>query len=237
MPGLLVLLFWLWLAVSIGIYAFRFFTTGSVRGAKPEEPAAEPDDPYAAFEVQLAAMATSDESVIPTTTEPGDLAAAPAPGFEAFSPAAGDLGAAPQADPTPIEQPAPIMANPSPIAAMASPPRVGDAVRALTLAEALEGIEMPADLIPLGTDRFDPRHMQFFTDAFAPGEVGAALADELERLGFAVTPIEDTAIRVDQPHASVEVRILPDRASIVGALGERGQALPDAAVVVDFQLG
>ncbi|MEM8708271.1 MAG: hypothetical protein AAGE98_17540 [Actinomycetota bacterium] len=263
MPGFLVLLFWLWLAVSIGVYAYRFFTTGSVRAAAPEPDDAEPEDRYAAFEAQLAAMPRPDAPVMPDLTDPAPSTPDSGPGFEAFSPAPPIedlLAAAPEAPvepvtepmpiaeatPTPVPdaapapeyaEPAPVMQNPSPIATMAAPPMVGDAVRAMTLAEALEGIEMPADLIPVGTNRFNPRHMQFFTDAFAPGDVGAALADELERLGFAIAPIDDTAIRVEQAHAAVEVRILPDRGSIVAALGERGEALPPDSVVVDFQLG
>ena len=132
--------------------------------------------------------------------------------------------------------PEPVMPTPSPEAAMAAPPMPGDAARARSLAEALEGIEMPAELVPVRTDDYDPRHMQFHTDTFAPAEVGMSLADELERLGFAINPISDTAIRVDQTHASVEVRILPDLPSIQAALGERAGSMTPETVVVDFQL-
>ena len=119
---------------------------------------------------------------------------------------------------------------------MAAPPMPGDAARARSLAEALEGIEMPAELVPVRTDDYNPRHMQFHTDTFAPADVGMSLADELERLGFAINPISDTAIRVDQTHASVEVRILPDLPSIQAALGERAETMTPETVVVDFQL-
>lgn len=252
MPGFLVILFWLWLAASIGIYLYRFLTKGSLRSSGPKEPEAEPEDRYAAFEAQLAAMPAPAE---PVTTEA--VLPDPGTGFDVFAandmaptmPIAEPAMAAPAAGaPLPVRDdapepvadepvmPEPVMPTPSPEAAMAAPPMPGDAARARSLAEALEGIEMPAELVPVRGDDHDPRHMQFFTDTFSPADVGMALADELERLGFAISPISDTAIRVDQTHASVEVSILPDLSSIQAALGERAAVMTPETVVVDFQL-
>lgn len=262
MPGFLVILFWLWLAVSLGIYLYRFLTKGSVRPGGKKEPEAEPEDRYAAFEAQLAAMPAPAEPVTTDAVLPD-----PGTGFDVF--AANDAAPAasvaepavaapvdmampesamatpptavaemPAPEPVAVEptMPEPMMPTPSPEAAMAAPPMPGDAARARSLAEALEGIEMPAELVPVRTDDYDPRHMQFYTDTFAPADVGMSLADELERLGFAINPISDTAIRVDQNHASVEVRILPDLPSIQAALGERAGSMTPETVVVDFQL-
>lgn len=211
MPGFLVLLFWLWLAGSVVVYAYRFFTKGSLRSANADE-ATESEERYAAFEAQLAAMPAPAAPV--TTDAPQRSPSGSKDAIEAAS------------ERTVEAEPRPAPSQPAPI----------DGARAMTLAEALDGIEMPADLIPLTTDRFNPRQMQFVTDVFPAAEVGASLADELERLGFAIAPVDNTTVRAEQARAGVEVRILPDRPAISAALGERAATLPPEAVVVEFQL-
>lgn len=215
MPGIFVALFWIWTAASVLTLLYRFFTTGTVRpgGTKREalEPIAadEPVDRVAAFEAKLAVEAAE----IADATPPDEAVTE-------------DPGATPPAPVEPAATPTPVTPDPG-----------ADRIpRAESLAEALTGIQMPADLAPLVGDNLDPRRMLFTTGTASPETVGGALADELERLGFALQPLDERSVAASRPGAAVEVRILPSAEAARTALGDRMEAVPENAVVTEFQL-
>ena len=119
---------------------------------------------------------------------------------------------------------------------VAPDPGAEDIPRAETLAEALTGIQMPADLSPLVGDAVDPRRMLFTTGTATPETVGGALADELERLGFELQPLDERSVAANRPDAAVEVRILASVEAARASLGDRIEAVPDHAVITEFQL-
>ena len=225
LPGFLVVVFWMWFALAALILVHRLVTTGTFRsgGTKKGEEASENErrataERHAAFEAQLAAFAPEKPSTVPAHQALRDTSGGPAP--------AGDLMEAPPAPDLP------------PSARPASPHNpdglLPAAARARTLAEALEGIHMPCDLVPVPDDRPDPRHVMFATNTTAVAEVGASLADELERLGFELVPLDERSIAAVRPNARVEVRLLPEEAvSLSGPLA--GRVAP-GSVVTEFQL-
>lgn len=208
MPGIFVALFWIWTALSVLILLHRLFTTGTVRpGGKRPKP--EPLDAV--------------EPVDKVAEFEAKLAAQPAP----ETPADRDPVAAPT-DSAPVAE--------TPVAPVAPDPGAENIPRAETLAEALTGIQMPADLSPLVGDAVDPRRMLFTTGTATPETVGGALADELERLGFELQPLDERSVAAKRPDAAVEVRILASVEAARASLGDRIEAVPDHAVITEFQL-
>ena len=67
---------------------------------------------------------------------------------------------------------------------------------ARTVAEALSGVSMPHDLVPLTTipPRPGVRDQVAFSSRAPVAVIGPLFADELERLGYTLTPLEETAI-------------------------------------------
>ncbi len=66
-----------------------------------------------------------------------------------------------------------------------------------TLADILAGVRLPWNLLPTVDQAREPSNdrVVLMTDGVEPAEVGADVADELERLGFTIsTRGEDTAI-------------------------------------------
>ena len=123
------------------------------------------------------------------------------------------------------------------LAGTAAPPAPSDgASAAQTLADAMSGIRMPAELAPLMGDTPDPRHMLFATFGATPLQVGTGLADELERLGYEITPVDERTITATRADAEIDVRILPDRDAAQAALGTTSMTVPEDAVVAEFRL-
>jgi len=108
------------------------------------------------------------------------------------------------------------------------------AARARTLAEAMDGIRMPADLVPIPTEQPNPRHLFFATTTATAEDVGTSLADELGRLGFELSPVDDQTITAVQPHARVEVRILAESGPRTPGL-VAGRVAPER-VIAEFEL-
>lgn len=214
MPGIFVIVFWVWTAVSVLILLRRLFTTGTLRpSGKREklEPLVETEstDRVAEFEAKLAAAAppAADTADAGATADTADAEVQPD-------------AAAPADRPT----------------ALTPDPGAEDIPRAESLAEALTGIEMPADLSPLVGDSVDPRRMLFSTDAAPPAAVGGAVADELERLGFTIEPLDERSIAAMRPGAALEVRILPSAESARATIGAQIETIADDVVITEFQL-
>ncbi|MEZ5244739.1 MAG: hypothetical protein R2707_06570 [Acidimicrobiales bacterium] len=112
-----------------------------------------------------------------------------------------------------------------------------DRPRARSLADAVDGIAMPCDLAPLmGSGPLNPREVAFFTTGFTPTTVGAALADEFERLGYEITPLDDRSIRAARGPDSIEARLLSHELTAPEVMRELHPSAPLDALVVEMKL-
>lgn len=179
----LVVVFWLWLLVALGVYGYRIYRR-ITQGPKAER------------EARARAAATGEPSAVPPPrrafgrTEPPPLPDGPveprlprslqgvAPEGVPEVPATAPDGGAPAA-PTPLEPTAPAPAAPS-----AAP----------TLAEALSGIQMPDGLLPVIEaslpDVAEGRLARFSATGATVAQVAEAMAAELRRLGYAVDGLD-----------------------------------------------
>ncbi len=111
-----------------------------------------------------------------------------------------------------------------------------DTPRVATLAEALEGISLPVGLVPVVNERVDPRNMLFSTSGHPPEAVGTGLADEVERLGFRIQPVDDETIQAVKEGTDLEIRIHPDIERARMRVGASLATLPESSVVVQMRL-
>jgi hypothetical protein len=131
---------------------------------------------------------------------------------------------------------APLAASPgaptsiSPVATRAAP---------LTVVQALAGIRLPADLVPLTT--MAPRvgagdRVAFWTDAAPVEVVGPAFATELERLGYEVSARDIVTLAAKRDGAHLIVVIHPD--ALLATIDDKRAfpSVPERAVVVEAWL-
>lgn len=222
LPSFLVVVFWAWFAVAGLILVHRLVTRGSLRADDRSDPTSTESERlataerHAAFEAQLAAFAPTAADHHATHAPEADTG---------MDREAGDVIEAARERAIPASKPA-SPSNPEGL--------LPAAARARTLAEALQGIHMPCELTPVPDDRPDQRRMLFATTTTDASVVGEALADELERIGFDLIPLDDRAVVAVRPEARVEVRILPeDPAVLREAVVAR---LAPGSVVTEFQL-
>lgn len=239
---LLPIVLYTWLAVSITVYAVRWRkrkaaaeAEGGDAGTAPAKPSpgTGPDAP-----VRAAARAAATPRVAPTTTSP------PAGGSSGSMVEAvireeiearkrAEAGDDPAALPTPEEPAAAPSAGRSGLFAPTHAAVAPEAPR-VTVAEALSGIDWPCDLAPLVTGAPDPYRVAFVTRGVPAEEVGAALGDELERLGFTLASVNDTTAKATRDGTEVQVVIHPDGSRVLRG-GERAFPTANAAsVVVEF---
>jgi hypothetical protein len=115
-------------------------------------------------------------------------------------------------DPILSSPPPPPPPTPTPGVAAAPPPTSSTgAGGARTVAEALSGVSMPHDLVPLTTipPRPGVRDQVAFSSRAPVAVIGPLFADELERLGYTVTPLEETAIAARRGDDNLMVYIHP----------------------------
>jgi hypothetical protein len=183
----LVVLFWLWVLVAVGVYGFRFFrrVTQGPKAVRAEKAAAAGEARGTATAAEppsggiLSGLGRSTPPPLPDgpieARLPKSLQDRPAP--DATGATAGLA-----ADPTATEPVGDDASAPPPI------PRMP------TLAEALEGIRMPDDLLPsidpsdLATA--DGRMARFSGTGTNVPTVAAEVGDELKRLGYAVDGLD-----------------------------------------------
>lgn len=229
-------LFLLWVLVSLSVYGYRIWRR-IAQGPKAVRQAEAGSAPAPATGLAPTASFAS--------TMPSGPAAAAAP---VSPPAEGPAGersrpavpfAAMPANPPASAAPASasgrggMFAGSSPVAP--APPRDGAAT---PVAEALAGIQMPCDLVPLmsADGSLDPYHVDFVTTGVPAPTVGAALGDELERLGFSLTTTSEIQVVATKPGVQVTVTLVPDAAAVVDdGKNRRYPTVPPGSVVVDFR--
>lgn len=84
--------------------------------------------------------------------------------------------------------------------------------RAKSLSDVLRGVRLPFDLVPTAdtVEPSDDRRVSLTTSAASPAEVGTAIADELERLGFGVAAHRDDEAQAIRGDDVIGLRIIPD---------------------------
>ena len=96
---------------------------------------------------------------------------------------------------------------------------------------------MPCELAPLmGTGPPDPRRLAFFTTGYEAATVGSALSDELERLGFAITPEDDRSIRAERGEDLVRARLTSATLDSEAVMIDLHPSAPEGALVVELKL-
>ncbi len=145
----------------------------------------------------------------------------------------------PTSEPT---DPQPALGVPSPVPAevpAATSPAPAPPASGPTLAHLLAGFAFPVDLLPIVADGSTPndQSVSLICGEREAGDVGSGLADELERLGYGLAPINETTLRATRGDDVLTVQIdpTPDRADASGH--RRFPAASAGDVVVDFWVG
>lgn len=213
MRSVLVPAFYLWLACSIGVLINRRLNHGSFRS-----PAAD----------DTAVTAPTEPFPTPPPVAPADVVDTPP------SPDGADatVGAEPAGDDT-----VPSDAVPSDAKVAVKPaPVTTSGPASETLADALGGITMPCELMPLVTDRFEPRIAAFSTQGFDAAAVGTAVADEFEGLGYELTPIDSRTIDARRGADHVQIRLTSAALDSAAVMEARFPSANPDALVVEFRL-
>jgi hypothetical protein len=135
--------------------------------------------------------------------------------------------------PPAVVPPAPGVTPAAPASQPVLPPSTTGPAR--TVAEALAGISLPNDLTPLTT--MAPRigsgdRVAFWTKAPAD-VVGPAFADELERLGYSVSPLDERSLAASRGDDRLMVYIHPDGAAAEIDGQKAFGSVPEGAVVIE----
>jgi|OM-RGC.v1.012823041 hypothetical protein len=211
-------IFWPWFGLSCFILLRRRVTGGSWRATAPQEtpsPIEFPPPPPNSLSDAEWPDAEPESPVTSPTTVSSD------PSDTAETADAAEATEAEQAD-----APGAVMTDIDP-----------DRPRSRSLAEAVEGIAMPCDLAPLmGTGTIDPREVAFFTHGHQAATVGAALADELERLGYAISPLDERSIKAEQGPDVIEARLVSTELTSPEVMRELHPSAPADALVVELKL-
>lgn len=217
MSSVLVWLFWIWLGASVVVLVRRRVTGKAAATPAPPDavaadgavPANPTDDPIAAFLANSAAAAAGEP---PVAAEPS---AGPAPERTPEP-----VGVATAVGPSPgLDEP---VLAPVDRKAPRSAPAAG-------IADALVGIRMPCDLVPLVMDRLSSRRVTLSTTGHPAEVVGTALADELERLGYSLRPLSDRELIATRGVTELRLSINPPGAD--GRHLDHPNARDDAVVV------
>lgn len=220
-----VYVFWLWLAISFLVLAVQVVrrlryrrmmrrreaeslaARRSTAPAATEQPAAEP-----VTAPPLATALPSQDALPPEAAQPPETAPSVAT-------------QAPAAETSATEEPAaPPIIDLAGEPVIETEPAARD--RSATVAGLLSGVQLPGDLLPSATDDagLAVRLASAQRDA---ADVGTALADELERSGFAIEAIGDdrAAARRDGDVLSLQIRPLEIGAEIDVWVGEGANPL------------
>jgi hypothetical protein len=215
MPGVLVVVFWCWFAVSVAILlrrGVRKYSGGGRPAAetvrpRPEWPPLHEIDPV--------------RDGLPVGVRDADpTAGATGRGADA---GAGDVAAG--------------AVNDANDAAPAERGVFGHPRAARTIASALDGIRLPCDLTPLLGETNDlDRRAAFYTVGYPPEAVAPEIADELERLGMRFDTVSDNVAVAKRDDVQVRVAVRSVGPAINGVADDRYPAAPANSVVVEFEL-
>jgi hypothetical protein len=196
MPPVLAVLFWAWLLVSVVIFVRRRATKRAAARTDVDQEVGAPAD----LDVTDAAEPASE----PAPIEAMAHATAGADPTVPFLPSV----------PTPTLDPGATMAPTPPPGFQAPEAQVTDrpaprSAPAAGVADALVGIQMPCDLVPLVLDRLASDRITLSTTGYPAEAVGTALADEVERLGYDLRPMSDHELLATRGATGLRLTIRP----------------------------
>jgi hypothetical protein len=115
------------------------------------------------------------------------------------------------------------------------PPPVGRPA-STSIVELLEGISLPHGLVPLtqSSPTGPGSTLVAATDTAPPEDVGTALADELERLGYTITTTGDQTALAQGRRGTIEIEIHPSSSTAVDGGTLRFPTAPPGSVVVEM---
>jgi hypothetical protein len=238
------ILVWAIVLVPLGIFIWRRLQGIPIRGPRPgDDPPTPPSQDPVATPFVVRDPSSPSVSSSPTGGFADTPPAAPAP--SAPAPSAGLARLGPDAGPASVEPAAP---EPSAsrggffAAGPTDPGQPGQPVTSPTsgrptVAEAVQGIAMPCGLSPVidGSSSLpNPFRVSFLTTLAPAPEVGRALADELERLGFVLSTAAPTELVARRGETQLRVVLFPTASSATHGLQPLFPAAPPGAVGVEL---
>jgi hypothetical protein len=200
MPPVLAVLFWIWVLVAVVVLVRRRITRRNAPLVADELVATEVAD--------VAPVEPPREPQEASTPEPAMAASAPTPvAPPPVPPPAYEHAAAPVLDDRPSTREAP----------------------AAGIADALVGIRMPCDLVPLVFDRLATDKITLSTTGYPAEIVGRSLADEVERLGYVVRPLSEREVIATR--GVTELRMMIKAPGADGRHHDHPNARDDSVVV------
>lgn len=213
MRDVLPYIFWPWLLVSCSILVHRRFTAGTWRFSQPEEPMTP---------ISMDLLHPPEPDQEPTSS--------PVPPAPRAMPQDGTVVTRPAVEEPEVSQ---RVEDERPAVAQRDPNRPA----ALTLADAVSGIAMPCYLAPLiGDGAMNPRKVAFYTTGFEAATVGKRVGDELERLGFDLSSVDDRTIRAEHGPDSVQAKMRSLALDNPEVMEELHPSAPEGAVVLELSL-
>jgi hypothetical protein len=208
-----------WALVGVVVAAYILFVVWRFRAERRKKEAEE------AAQAPMRAALHSPDLGAPSASPSPPVAAAPS-----TAPVAAAASAA-RAEPSAL-----VATKPAEAAPEAAP---GGSPRVTTVAAALAGIRLPADLSPLTT--MTPRvavgdRVAFWTNTVPAEIVGPAFADELVRLGFDVETTDVSTLHAERDDAQLTVVLHPE--GLLATIDDQPAfpSLPERAVVVEIWL-
>ncbi len=105
-----------------------------------------------------------------------------------------------------------------------------------TIADLLSGIRLPFDLLPMvpnGEEASDQR-VSLVSAEEQPEVLGAAIADELERLGYSIKTLATDQARANRGAQRLALRIFPEAPDLINETGKRFPDAPEGSVAIDL---
>jgi hypothetical protein len=203
MPPFLAVLFWIWVIVAVVVLVRRRIARRADRRVTDALDAAEtPEVPPASVTAPEPVMVTAPvaHAAVAAAPAPAKAAPTPPPGFES-----------PVVDPVLTDR------------------HAHRSAPAADIADALVGIRMPCDLVPLVFDRLATDKITLSTTGVPAEVVGRSLADEVERLGYVVRPMSDREVIATR--GVTELRMTIKSADANGRHHDHPTARDDSVVV------
>lgn len=213
MPPVIAIIFWLWFAVSMVLLVQRRIKAAGQKRRTTE--------------ATMTSLRTMNSTEVEATDEPS---VPPPPNSPVLDPEASAEGSHDQ------DFPAVTM-------------RTGDDAPSLrdlidrptvSVADILEGITMPCDLVPLTStvgdeDLSTAKRVVFFTNGHPAPRVGSALADELARLGMEVESSDASGAVATNEAGCVELTIYANPETVQAGNGPAFPTAPNDSVVVEIK--
>lgn len=201
-------LFWIWVVASLAIFVWR-----RLNRPRDDTPALDPEPTESPLTKQWAPPPPDpDAPVADVVATPGD----------------------PSPDPGPA---APPPGGGSPTAR--APSAGASSTGAPSLAELLQGISLPHDLVPLtqALPASGPvTSLVAATSTASPEQVGAALADEIERLGYVVSTTGAQTAMAEGPRGAIEIEVHPNASTATDGGQLKFPTAPAGSVVVELRV-